>query len=136
MAYQFTQTGAEIQGILDQVGINTGDISSLNATLTNFTFARMDCAQAVSKGGTGTTITIVFSQSGVTNGTCLVLAGSSLYLVQLGSTPTVTKITGSETLTATFDSGTLTFTLTHSGATYLGVIAMGNAGKYATITVS
>lgn len=27
MAYQFTQTGAEIQDILDQVGTNTGDIS-------------------------------------------------------------------------------------------------------------
>ena len=43
MAYQFTQTGAEIQDILDQVGTNTGDIatntsdiSALNATLTQF----------------------------------------------------------------------------------------------------
>lgn len=27
MAYQFTQTGAEIQDILDQVGTNTGDIA-------------------------------------------------------------------------------------------------------------
>lgn len=41
MAYQFSQTGQEIQDILDQVGINTGniatntsDISALNATLT------------------------------------------------------------------------------------------------------
>ena len=37
MAYQFTQTGAEIQDILDQVGTNTGDISSLNTALSNFT---------------------------------------------------------------------------------------------------
>ena len=43
MAYQFSQTGQEIQDILDQVGINTGniatntsDISALNATLTQF----------------------------------------------------------------------------------------------------
>lgn len=36
MAYQFTQTGAEIQDILDQVGTNTGDISSLNTALSNF----------------------------------------------------------------------------------------------------
>lgn len=34
MAYQFTQTGAEIQDILDQVGTNTSDISSINTTLT------------------------------------------------------------------------------------------------------
>ena len=37
MAYQFTQTGAQIQSILDQVGTNTGDISSLNTALSNFT---------------------------------------------------------------------------------------------------
>ncbi len=35
MPYQFTQTGAEIQDILDQVPVNTGDISALNTTLTN-----------------------------------------------------------------------------------------------------
>lgn len=43
MAYQFTQTGAEIQDILDQVGTNTGDIAqntqdigALNASLNSF----------------------------------------------------------------------------------------------------
>lgn len=35
MPYQFRQTGAEIQDILDQVGENTTDISSINTTLTN-----------------------------------------------------------------------------------------------------
>lgn len=35
MAYQFTQTGQEIQDILDQVGTNTTDISSINTTLGN-----------------------------------------------------------------------------------------------------
>ena len=34
MAYQFTQTGQEIQDILNQVGTNTGDISSLDTRLT------------------------------------------------------------------------------------------------------
>lgn len=33
MAYTFTQTGAEIQTILNQVGTNTSDISSINDTL-------------------------------------------------------------------------------------------------------
>ena len=44
MAYQFTQTGAEIHDILDQVGTNTGDIAqntqdigTLNTSLSNFT---------------------------------------------------------------------------------------------------
>lgn len=36
MAYQFTQTGAEIQDILDQVGTNTGDISTLNTFMNSF----------------------------------------------------------------------------------------------------
>lgn len=43
MAYQFTQTGAEIQDILDQVGTNTGDIAqntsdigTLNTSLNSF----------------------------------------------------------------------------------------------------
>lgn len=36
MAYQFTQTGAEIQDILDQVGTNTGDIGTLNTFMNSF----------------------------------------------------------------------------------------------------
>lgn len=39
MPYQFTQTGQEIQDILDQVPTNTADISSLNATLTQLSTA-------------------------------------------------------------------------------------------------
>lgn len=34
MAYQFTQTGAEIQDILDQVGTNTGDIAQNTSDIT------------------------------------------------------------------------------------------------------
>ena len=33
MPYQFRQTGAEIQDILDQVGTNTGDITTINGKL-------------------------------------------------------------------------------------------------------
>lgn len=33
MAYQFTQTGAQIQSILNQVGTNTGDIGTLTNKL-------------------------------------------------------------------------------------------------------
>ena len=33
MPYQFRQTGAEIQDILDQVGTNTGDISDIQMAL-------------------------------------------------------------------------------------------------------
>lgn len=33
MAYQFTQTAAEIQAILDQVGTNTQDISDIEAAM-------------------------------------------------------------------------------------------------------
>lgn len=36
MAYQFTQTGAQIQAILDQVGTNTGDIGTLNTFMNSF----------------------------------------------------------------------------------------------------
>lgn len=35
MSYTFTQTGAEIQDILDQVPTNTSDISAINTTLTD-----------------------------------------------------------------------------------------------------
>lgn len=34
MAYQFTQTGAQIQSILDQVGTNTGDIAQNTSDIT------------------------------------------------------------------------------------------------------
>lgn len=34
MAYQFTQTGAQIQSILDQVGTNTGDIAQNTQDIT------------------------------------------------------------------------------------------------------
>ena len=36
MAFQFTQTGAEIQDILDQVGPNTQDIGTLNTFMGSF----------------------------------------------------------------------------------------------------
>ena len=42
MAYQFTQTGAEIQDILDQVGTNTGDIGTLTTTVTQLTTTYTD----------------------------------------------------------------------------------------------
>lgn len=48
MAYQFTQTGAEIQAILDQVGENTTDISVINTTLTNINTTSSDTSGSVS----------------------------------------------------------------------------------------
>ena len=50
MPYQFRQTGAEIQDILDQVGENTTDISSINTTLTNI--------NDVTEGGNSASINI------------------------------------------------------------------------------
>ena len=38
MAYQFTQTGAEIQDILDQVPVNTSDITALSNKFTSGTW--------------------------------------------------------------------------------------------------
>ena len=54
MPYQFRQTGAEIQDILDQVGENTQDISTLNSNLTQF-FKTSDVTITVTIGNGGYT---------------------------------------------------------------------------------
>lgn len=78
MPYQFRQTGAEIQDILDQVGENTGDISSINTTLTQLTESSLTrVANNITGGAANDGIALwkslgscycIFSQLGMLNG--------------------------------------------------------------------
>lgn len=75
MSYTFTQTGAQIQTILNQVGTNTNDIATLNTTLTNInTGLSRNSGSTVSVPNNDWTL---LQSLALTQGTWLVIGGCS-----------------------------------------------------------
>ena len=142
MPYQFRQTGAEIQDILDQVGENAQDISTLNSNLTNISnkvgsYALINGVKCFSRGGNYTKFAMKFNAAGAAYGPLLICCGANLYYAfLLARGDTATRITGSGTLTYTYDPSTYTYTFTHSSATQIMVIGGGGiGGNPCTITI-
>lgn len=99
MAYQFTQTGAQIQSILDQVGTNTGDISSLNATVLDINSGRSNNEPSAVSVPNGTW-TLLASVSITDPGLYLFIAGALFDANGTGA-----RKVGYSTNTATSPSG-------------------------------